>query len=115
MTRISLFSVVYCSLETPAKSAAPYAHQWHTKPNIFGLNLSPVVIRSQLLTRINRKQQIASTKFQMVRHAHHPEHSRRVKSNLQFSRRSQKATMAKSAIQISNKIQYQLPALLNKS
>jgi hypothetical protein len=30
-------------------SAAPYAHQWHTKPNTFGLNLSPVVIRSQLL------------------------------------------------------------------
>jgi hypothetical protein len=38
MTRISLLSVVYCSLETPAMSAAPYAHQWHTKPNIFGLN-----------------------------------------------------------------------------
>jgi len=49
MTRISLISVEYCSLETPAMSAAPYAHQWHTKPNIFGLNLSPVVIRSQLL------------------------------------------------------------------
>jgi hypothetical protein len=30
-------------------SAAPYAHQWHTKPSIFGLNLSPVLIRSQLL------------------------------------------------------------------
>jgi hypothetical protein len=46
MTRISLISVEYCSLETPAMSAAPYAHQWHTKPNIFGLNLSPVVIRT---------------------------------------------------------------------
>jgi hypothetical protein len=49
MTRISLLSVVYCSLETPARSAAPYAHQWHTKPKILGLNLSPVLIRSQLL------------------------------------------------------------------
>jgi hypothetical protein len=49
MTRISLISVEYCSLETPAMSAAPYAHQWQTKPNILGLNLSPVPIRSQLL------------------------------------------------------------------
>jgi hypothetical protein len=44
MTRISLTSVVYCSLETPAMSAAPYAHQWQTKPNILGLNLSPATI-----------------------------------------------------------------------
>jgi len=49
MTRISLVSVVYCSLETPAKSAAPYAHQWHTNPNILGLNLSPVLILSHFL------------------------------------------------------------------
>src|SRR5208283_1594147 len=49
MTRMSLISVVYCSLETPARSAAPYAHQWHTKPNILGLNLGPVLIRSHLL------------------------------------------------------------------
>jgi len=46
MTRMSLTSVVYCSLETPARSAAPYPHQWHTKPNILGLNLSPAPIRS---------------------------------------------------------------------
>jgi len=44
MTRISLISVVYCSLETPARSAAPYAHQWHTKPNTLGLNLGPALI-----------------------------------------------------------------------
>jgi len=45
MTRISLISVEYCSLETPAMSAAPYAHQWHTKPKILGLNSNPVLIR----------------------------------------------------------------------
>src|SRR3972149_8819512 len=44
MTRTSLISVVYCSLETPAKSAAPYTHQWHTKPTILGLNPNPVAI-----------------------------------------------------------------------
>jgi hypothetical protein len=49
MTRMSLISVVYCSLATPDMSAAPYAHQWHTKPNILGLNLSAVLIRSHLL------------------------------------------------------------------
>jgi hypothetical protein len=48
MTRISLVSVVYCSLETPAMSPAPYAHQWHTKPMILGLNLSPALIRFHL-------------------------------------------------------------------
>src|SRR5208283_730034 len=48
MTRISLISVVYCSLETPARSAAPYAHQWQTKPNILGLNLSPIFMLSHL-------------------------------------------------------------------
>ena len=35
-------------------SAAPYAHQWHTKPNIFGLNLNPVLMRSQLLYHYSR-------------------------------------------------------------
>ena len=44
ITRISLISFVYCSLETPARSAAPYAHQWHTNPNILGVNLRPVLI-----------------------------------------------------------------------
>jgi len=34
-------------------SAAPYAHQWHTKPNILGLNLYPVLIRSQLLILVS--------------------------------------------------------------
>jgi hypothetical protein len=38
MIRMSLISSEYCSRETPAVSAAPYAHQWHTKPMIFGLN-----------------------------------------------------------------------------
>jgi len=38
MTRMSRIFVEYCSLETPAMSAAPYAHQWHTKPIILGLN-----------------------------------------------------------------------------
>ena len=44
ITRRILISVEYCSLETPARSAAPYAHQLHAKPNIFGLNLKPVLI-----------------------------------------------------------------------
>src|SRR5208337_1758788 len=52
MTRISLISVEYCSLETPARSAAPYAHQWHTKPNIRGLNVTPVPIHSHLIAYI---------------------------------------------------------------
>ncbi len=38
ITRISFMSVAYCCLETPARSAAPYAHQLHTKPRILGLN-----------------------------------------------------------------------------
>jgi len=29
-------------------SAAPYAHQWHTKPNILGLNRSPVLMYAHL-------------------------------------------------------------------
>jgi hypothetical protein len=35
-------------------SAAPYAHQWQTKPNIFGLNLIPALIRSHLFGRQSR-------------------------------------------------------------
>ncbi len=53
MTRMSLISVVYCSLETPARSAAPYTHQWHTKPNILGLNSRPVLIRSHLFILVS--------------------------------------------------------------
>jgi len=34
-------------------SAAPYAHQLHTKPTILGLNFSPVVIGSQLLVLVS--------------------------------------------------------------
>jgi hypothetical protein len=49
MTRISRISLVYCSLETPARSAAPYAHQWHTNPNIFGLNSRPALIGFSLV------------------------------------------------------------------
>src|SRR5665647_1133560 len=45
ITRITLLSGVYCSLDTPAKSAAPYAHDWQTNPNILGVNLRPVLIR----------------------------------------------------------------------
>ncbi len=52
MTRISLISVVYCSLETPARSAAPYAHQLHAKPSTFGLNLRLALMRSHLLSSI---------------------------------------------------------------
>src|SRR3990172_5060370 len=44
MTRTILISVVYCSLETPARSAAPYPHQKHKKPKILGLNSNPVPI-----------------------------------------------------------------------
>jgi hypothetical protein len=29
-------------------SPAPYAHQWHTKPKILGLNLSPALMISPL-------------------------------------------------------------------
>jgi hypothetical protein len=32
-------------------SAAPYAHQWQTKPRILGLNSKPVVIRYLLLIK----------------------------------------------------------------
>jgi len=42
MTLTTLVSAVYCSLETPAISAAPYAHQWHKKQMIFGLNFNIV-------------------------------------------------------------------------
>ena len=51
MTRISLTSVAYCSLETPARSAAPYPHHWHTKPTILGLKVSAELIRLNLLYR----------------------------------------------------------------
>jgi len=34
----------YCILETPAKSAAPYPHQWQTKPIILGLNFIAALI-----------------------------------------------------------------------
>jgi len=30
-------------------SAAPYAHQWHTNPKIFGLNSNSELIRFKLL------------------------------------------------------------------
>ncbi len=42
--RISLISVVYCSLDTPARSAAPYAQVSQAKPSILGLNFESVLI-----------------------------------------------------------------------
>jgi hypothetical protein len=44
MTRTILILGVYCSLETPAKSAAEYPHQLHKKPKIFGLYSKPALI-----------------------------------------------------------------------
>jgi hypothetical protein len=55
MTRISLISGEYCSLETPAKSAAPYPHQWHTKPNIFGLNLAALMCYPSFIAHLKTK------------------------------------------------------------
>src|SRR5512133_3760342 len=51
MTRMSLISFAYCSLETPAVSAAPYAHQWHRNPSIFGLKFALSLIRYHLTLR----------------------------------------------------------------
>jgi hypothetical protein len=50
MTRTSLISFEYCSLETPARSAAPYCQQQYAKPMILGLNLSPALICFYSLT-----------------------------------------------------------------
>lgn len=44
MRRTIFILGVYCCLETPARSAAEYAHQLHKKPKIFGLNSIPVPI-----------------------------------------------------------------------
>ena len=49
MTRTILILGVYCSLETPARSAAEYPHQLHKKPKIFGLNSNPLLILITLL------------------------------------------------------------------
>jgi hypothetical protein len=38
--------VEYCSLETPAKSAAPYAHQLQTNPIIFGVDFATLIVFS---------------------------------------------------------------------
>ena len=46
ITRIILRFGGYCILETPAKSAAEYAHQWHKNPSIFGSNPCLVTILS---------------------------------------------------------------------
>ncbi|GEM_PF-7050041 len=46
ITRIILRFGGYGSLETPAKSAAEYAHQWHKKPRILGSNPCLVTILS---------------------------------------------------------------------
>jgi hypothetical protein len=56
---MSLVSVEYCSLETPDKSAAPYAHQWQTKPSILGLKVDPALIRSHLLPSMMSRWVIA--------------------------------------------------------
>jgi hypothetical protein len=70
MTRISLISVEYCSLETPARSAAPYAHQWHTNPNIFGLNSRSVLIRWNLLCQYSRLRYLFAIKDNFFGHKH---------------------------------------------
>jgi len=49
MTRTILILGVYCSLETPARSAAEYPHQLHKKPKILGLNSNPSLIYSPRL------------------------------------------------------------------
>jgi hypothetical protein len=36
--------VVYCCLETPDRSAAPYAHQVHKKPMTLGVYSNPAAI-----------------------------------------------------------------------
>ena len=51
---MSLIWVEYCSLETPAISAAPYAHQWQTKPNTLGLNVNSELIPLQFLFQYSR-------------------------------------------------------------
>jgi hypothetical protein len=49
-------------------SAAPYAHQLHTKPNILGLNFCLELIRSHLLSPC-----FDYTAHRMKQHAHFPE------------------------------------------
>src|SRR5665811_171936 len=41
MSRMIFMSGAYCSLETPAKSAAEYPHQLHKNPTILGLKVIP--------------------------------------------------------------------------
>src|SRR5660398_273763 len=45
MSRIFRIYGIYCSLETPAKSAAEYPHQLQRKPRTLGLNSNPALIR----------------------------------------------------------------------
>src|SRR5660398_182759 len=49
MSRIFRIYGIYCSLETPAKSAAEYPHQLQRKPRTLGLNSNPALIRIHLL------------------------------------------------------------------
>ncbi len=49
---MSLTSVVYCSLETPARSADPYAHQLQTKPTILGLNFMAALMTCSFLVAV---------------------------------------------------------------
>ena len=72
MTRISLVSVVYCSLETPAMSPAPYAHQWHTKPRILGLNLSAVLILSHHLQLENNRVSVSVSVSKQLKNIRSP-------------------------------------------
>src|SRR5450759_767111 len=42
--RTIFISGLYCSLETPAKSAAEYPHQLQRNPRILGLNSTPLLM-----------------------------------------------------------------------
>jgi hypothetical protein len=62
MRRTILMLGAYCSLETPARSAAEYAHQLQRKPKILGLNSSSVAMFVSLL--IPQWRPIGATKLE---------------------------------------------------
>jgi hypothetical protein len=50
MSRMILMLGMYCSLETPARSAAEYPHQLQRNPRTLGLKSKPPGIPISLLT-----------------------------------------------------------------
>src|SRR3972149_920070 len=69
MTRMILRCGGYCSLETPAKSAAEYAHQLHRKPRILGLKSNPAILNSfegpkSEINRITNNQETSANRDQ---------------------------------------------------